>query len=122
VAEHRGVNILVVEDHLDTSRVMKLLLERHGYSVETADSVGAALEAAAHRPFDLLISDISLPDGDGLELIRKLSAVRPVRGIALSGYGMEEDVRRSLAAGFTEHLTKPVNFKRLHEVIEQILG
>jgi two-component system CheB/CheR fusion protein len=122
VAEHRGVSILVVEDHLDTSRVMKLLLERHGYSVETADSVGAALEVASHRPFDLLISDISLPDGDGLELIRKLSVVRPVRGIALSGYGMEEDVRRSLAAGFTEHLTKPVNFKRLHEVIEQILG
>jgi PAS domain S-box-containing protein len=114
-------SILLVEDHVDTGTIMKQLLERHGYSVTAADSVAAALRLASATTFDLLISDIGLPDGTGLELIEKLGDRRPAKAIALSGYGMDEDVRRSMAAGFAEHLTKPVNFRRLHEVIQNLL-
>jgi PAS domain S-box-containing protein len=117
-----SASVLVVEDHADTSSVMKILLERRGYAVETAATVGAALDVASRRSFDLLISDINLPDGDGLELMRNLVRNGPIKAIALSGYGMEEDVRRSLAAGFSEHLTTPVSYKRLYEVIERLLG
>jgi CheY-like chemotaxis protein len=114
------VRILLVDDHEDTTRAMRRLLERLGYAVRTAHSVGTALAAVSDAgPFDLLISDIGLPDGSGLELIRHLKAMRPVTGIALSGFGMEDDVRKSKEAGFYEHLTKPVNFQRLHALIRE---
>src|SRR5437764_10249500 len=96
-----NVRILLVDDHEDTSRAMKRLLERIGYEVRTASSVAGALEAATRNPFDLLISDIGLPDGSGLDLLRRLrqngdgGAARPVKAIALSGFGMEEDLRKS---------------------------
>jgi signal transduction histidine kinase/ActR/RegA family two-component response regulator len=118
---HSHASILLVEDHVDTGAIMKQLLERHGYSVTAADSVAAALRLASSATFDLLISDIGLPDGTGLQLIEQLGDRRPARAIALSGYGMDEDVRRSMAAGFAEHLTKPVDFRRLHEVIQNLL-
>jgi len=116
-----GTTILLVEDHADTALVMKLLLERKGYHVTTAPSVGAALEVASRENFDLLISDIGLPDGSGIDLIQRLSERRPVKGIALSGFGMEEDVRRSIEAGFAEHLIKPVSYQKLREAIQRIL-
>jgi CheY-like chemotaxis protein len=117
-----GLNILLVDDHLDTSRAMARLLERLGYRVRTADSVRAALDSAEKGgPVDLLISDIGLPDGSGLELMRQLLARHgPIKGIALSGFGMEEDVRRSKEAGFYEHLTKPINFTRLETAIREL--
>jgi PAS domain S-box-containing protein len=116
------VRILIVDDHADTSMVMKLLLERRGYTVLTADSVHSALAVAASEGFDLLVSDIGLPDGSGHELIEQLKAYRTVPSIALSGFGMEEDIRRSKEAGFDEHMTKPVSFQQLHEVIERLLN
>jgi DNA-binding NtrC family response regulator len=67
--------------------------------------------------FDLVISDIGLPDESGLELMRKLWGKHQLRGICISGYGMDEDVERSLEAGFVEHLTKPINFARLENAI-----
>ena len=114
--------ILLVDDHADTRKVMQALLERRGYAVTTAEDVRSGVEAAATADFDMLISDIGLPDGSGLDLIRKLAEhdIR-LKAIALSGFGMEEDVRRSKEAGFIEHLTKPVSFGRLHEMIERIL-
>jgi PAS domain S-box-containing protein len=112
--------ILLVDDHADTNRAMKRLLERLGYEVATADSVASAIAAAEHNPFDLLISDIGLPDGSGLQLIKELSKRRPVRGIALSGFGMEEDVRKSRAAGFQDHLTKPINLTRLETALRKL--
>lgn len=121
VWKEEGTTILLVEDHADTAMVMKLLLERKGYHVSIAPSVGAALELAARENFDLLISDIGLPDGSGIDLIQTLSERRPVKGIALSGFGMEEDVRRSIEAGFAEHLIKPVSYQKLREAIERIL-
>jgi PAS domain S-box-containing protein len=115
-----ALRILMVDDHEDTSRAMKRLLERLGYEVETADSVQAALQASARQRFDLLISDIGLPDGSGLDLMRRLKQDCSINGIALSGFGMEEDLQRSREAGFAEHLTKPINFRRLEAAIEQL--
>jgi two-component system, chemotaxis family, CheB/CheR fusion protein len=116
-----GRTILLVEDHPDTAKTMKKLLHHSGYQVRTADSVASALRAADAQAFDLLVCDIGLPDGSGLDLMRQLLAKRPVTAIALSGYGMEDDVRRSKEAGFVDHLTKPVDVRRLQEVIRQNL-
>jgi PAS domain S-box-containing protein len=118
----RMVQILLVEDHRDTGDMIRRLLEHEGYHVTLASSVGEAIDAASLRRFDLLISDIGLPDGTGLELLRTLAAAGPLKAIALSGFGMEEDVRKSLAAGFAEHLTKPVSFMRLHETVRRLLN
>lgn len=117
----RSAHILLVEDNADTSKVMKKLLQLDGHRVRTADSVASALRAADAEPFDLLISDIGLPDGSGLDLMRQLRARRPVKAIALSGFGMEDDVRRSKEAGFAAHLTKPVSVPTLCKVIEDVL-
>jgi CheY-like chemotaxis protein len=118
----RMAQILLVEDHSDTGDMIRRLLEHEGYRVTLASSVGEAIEAASLRRFDLLISDIGLPDGTGLELLATLAAAGPLKAIALSGFGMEEDVRKSLAAGFAEHLTKPVSFMRLHETVRRLLN
>jgi CheY-like chemotaxis protein len=119
-----GVRILLVDDHEDTNRAMRRLLERWGYKVACAFSVESALQAASSEPFDLLISDIGLPDGSGLELMRELLAQprpRPLRGIALSGFGMEDDIRKSREAGFHDHLTKPVSFQKLQAAIRDVV-
>lgn len=118
----KGAKILLVEDNSDTSKVMKVLLERRGFTVEIANSVAQAMEAGKTDSFDILISDIGLPDGSGLDIIKALSALRPVRGIALSGLGMEEDIRKSLDAGFDVHLVKPVNFEHLHDAVSKLLS
>jgi signal transduction histidine kinase/CheY-like chemotaxis protein len=117
-----GTTILLVEDHADTAMMMKLLLERKGYRVKVAPSIAEALDVAARDGFDLLISDIGLPDGSGIDLINALSKRRPVKGIALSGFGMEEDIKRSIEAGFAEHLIKPVTYQKLREAIQRLLS
>jgi PAS domain S-box-containing protein len=116
------LRILLVEDNLDTLRVMERLLKRKGHDVTAADGVVAARRIAEGREFDLLISDLGLADGSGLDLIRTLAASRPapIPGIALSGYGMDEDVRRSREAGFLEHLVKPVDFPGLEAAIRRV--
>ncbi len=120
-AQQPGFNILLVDDHEDTSKVMKVLLERRGYRVSVASTMNDGLQQALAGEYDLLISDIGLPDGSGLELMGALKQKGlELPAIALSGYGMEEDVRRSKEAGFIEHLTKPVGFRTLQEMIERI--
>jgi PAS domain S-box-containing protein len=117
----RGYRILLVEDHEDTAAVLADFLRLRGFVVRTAESVGEAMRAVAAERFDLVISDLGLPDGSGHDLMRHLRASASVRGIALSGYGMEEDIRKSREAGFLEHLTKPVDPRRLESVITQVL-
>jgi CheY-like chemotaxis protein len=93
-----------------------------GHRITVAGSVAAGLAAADQGGrIDLVVSDLGLPDGTGLELMQELNIRYGVRGIALSGYGMEEDVRRSLDAGFERHLTKPVNVQALHTAIREAL-
>ncbi len=117
-----GCQVLLVDDHIDTARAMGRLLTRWGCHVQTADTVAGALKAAAAVRPDVLISDIGLPDGSGLDLIRQLLARQPIRGIAVSGFGMEEDLARSRAAGFVDHLVKPVDVNRLQQTIRRVLA
>jgi len=117
----RSGRILLVEDSVDTAMVMSKLLRSHGYEVRTADSVAAALRAAAAESFDLMLCDIGLPDGNGLDLMRQMARQWPLKGIALSGYGMEEDIQRSKAAGFLTHLTKPVDLGTLEAALDHAL-
>ena len=120
-SEHQNAcRILLVEDHPDTARIMTRLLHGYGYTVTTADSVASALKAAGAQNFDVIISDLGLPDGSGHDLMRQILSRFSIRGIALSGYGMEEDIQRSHQAGFTEHLTKPVNMQKLRDTIDRL--
>ena len=117
-----GPRVLVVDDHVDTCTGMKMMLERRGYRVTLAHTADQAVAKTEHEQFDLVISDIGLPDRSGYELMQELSATKNLRGIALSGFGMENDVSRARAAGFSEHLTKPINFDRLDEAIQMLLA
>ncbi|MGE5608484.1 MAG: response regulator [Bacillota bacterium] len=116
-----SLRILLVEDHVDTAVVMSQVLKLDGHVVETADTMKGALDLASREDFDLMVSDLGLPDGDGLELMRRVREMgRAVKGIALSGYGQAEDIHNSRVAGFVEHLTKPVDVMRLRAVIERV--
>ncbi len=108
--------VLLVEDHEQTRLSLAKLLERRGFSVAAAGSLMEARKLIEHACFDLLISDLGLPDGNGYELMAELRGT-PLKGIALSGYGMESDVELSLQSGFTHHLTKPVNIQALDAVL-----
>ncbi len=117
----RRHRLLVVDDHADTCTGMKMMLERRGYDITVAHSAGQAVEETQHEDFDLLISDIGLPDRSGYELMSELRQSKGLLGIALSGFGMETDVNKARDAGFSEHLTKPINFDRLEQVIRRLL-
>lgn len=117
----RRRRVLVVDDHHDTCIGMKLMLERRGYKITLAHSASQAVEKASEVDFDLVISDIGLPDRSGYELMQELRATNGLRGIALSGFGMENDVNKAREAGFSEHLTKPINFERLEGAIRRLL-
>jgi light-regulated signal transduction histidine kinase (bacteriophytochrome) len=121
MAESGRLKILLVEDHKDTARVMSRLLGQD-HEVQIADSIAAARALAAKRAFDLVISDLGLPDGSGNDLMRELRARYRLKGIALTGWGMEDDIRASKEAGFACHLTKPVNFKSLTAAIRDVVG
>ena len=99
---------------------MSKLLRGNGYEVDCAASVTEALELLKANRYDILISDIGLPDGSGLELMQQTRVIQPMPGIALSGFGMEQDIRRSKEAGFAEHLIKPLNFQLLVDAIERL--
>lgn len=115
------IAILFVEDHQDTARVMQRILENAGYSVAHAESVSRARALAEGRTFDLVISDVGLHDGSGLELMLFLQSTYGLSGIALSGFGTDEDLNASSAAGFAEHLTKPIDWPVLRAAIDRLL-
>jgi len=117
----RHRRVLVVDDHRDTCTGMKRMLERRGYQITVAHTAQQAVEKVRTQEFDLLISDIGLPDRSGYELIREVQSSKTLPGIALSGFGTEHDINESLAAGFSQHLTKPINFERLEEAICNVL-
>ena len=111
--------VLLVEDHDDTRQMLTRLLRSFGCDVTAAGSVREAVELADRQTFDLLLSDIGLPDGSGHDVMRHVRERQQIRGIALSGFGQDDDLRRSREAGFEQHLTKPVNLQTLKEVILQ---
>ena len=119
----RPCRILLVEDHADTAAMMQRLLARRGYNVTLATTFAEAMDALESRTFDLLLSDLGLPDGSGLDLMRLVSSRGPkLPGIALSGYGMPDDARKSLEAGFLAHLPKPIAIERLWSAIDRALA
>src|SRR3954471_9741711 len=113
--------IFVVEDHAGTARALRIYLEKHDYQVSVADSVASALAHAKQERFDLLLCDISLPDGTGWDLMKKLSASRSVRGIAFTASGSAEDVERSRKVGFMKHVVKGSSAEDLVLAIEDAL-
>ena len=118
----RGVRILFVEDDPDTASAMSRLLTCCGYQVQTAGSVGEAVRTWSGGSFDLLISDVGLPDGTGRDILRAISGTEPVKAIVISGHGLDEDVQESRSAGFAEHLVKPVSFHALQAIIRRVTG
>ena len=114
------VRILLVDDHVDTCAVMEKLLLARGHTVTVAHDMKSALEKAHIAPFDLLISDVGLPDGSGMELMAKLSAKSRLLGIAMSGFGTNADIQKSLEAGFSQHLVKPVTMEGLDAAVEAV--
>ena len=118
----QGKTILIVEDHVDTRRVLSRTLANRGFHVATAGSVASACEQFNSEHPDLIICDIGLPDGTGWELMKKLRSLGKVKGIAVSGYGMDYDQRRSREAGFMTHLTKPIDLGKLEKLIAESLG
>lgn len=112
--------MLLVEDHADTSIVISLLLKKFGHRVTTATSVAEGVSAFRGGKFDVVLSDLGLPDGTGHDVIRQIRAESKVPAIALTGYGMEDDIRACREAGFDAHLTKPVNFAELDATIRRL--
>ncbi|HSI13166.1 MAG TPA: response regulator [Chthoniobacter sp.] len=125
-------HLLLVEDHPDTAHVMARMLRRAGFQVTVASNIAQAIaetevarkavnDSGRARPVRLVISDLGLPDGSGCDLMRRLRAEHRLRGIALSGFGMEDDVKQAEEAGFSRHLTKPVDFELLLSAIRELL-
>jgi HAMP domain-containing protein/signal transduction histidine kinase len=117
--EHQAMRILLVEDHEDSNRSLTNLLRRRGYHVQSALNFRSALDLGAKEEFDVLISDLALPDGSGIDLMQTLQSTRPLLGIALTGFGMEDDVRKSREAGFQHHLVKPIDLNKLDLLIQE---
>ena len=121
-AKKSEIRILLVEDHVPTCKALTQLLLRRKFKVSTATSIAEARHLADQESFNLLISDIGLPDGNGYELMEELGKRFNLKGIALTGYGMEQDVARSKQAGFMAHLTKPVRIDSLDNALKTILA
>jgi PAS domain S-box-containing protein len=116
----KSLRILVVEDHGDTRRTLSRLLTHFGHEISVADCTKSAMEIVQSKLFDVVLSDIGLPDGSGYDVITHAKQKQAVKGVALTGFGMDEDIRRSREAGFDFHLTKPVDFHELRSVLGQL--
>jgi CheY-like chemotaxis protein len=111
------LRVLLVEDHADTLRVLSSILTKDGFRVRTAASVADARKLLDCESFDVLVTDIGLPDRSGYQLMHAARQSQRLRGIAISGFGMEEDVQRSMEAGFEHHLIKPIDAQQLEALL-----
>jgi CheY-like chemotaxis protein len=116
-----ALRVLLVEDHHSTRKALAQLLTQRGYSVSEAESTAQARTLAKAKDFDIVVCDLGLPDGLGYDLMREFKKEFSLPGIALSGYGMESDIQQSFEAGFSAHLTKPVELATLEEAIERTI-
>lgn len=121
-ASWHPLHLLLVDDHAQTLRVLSGMLRKRGHKVSTADSVRSALQLLNEAQFDALISDIGLPDGSGCDIMRHAHQRHSLPGIALSGFGMDDDIRRGKQAGFRHYLTKPVDFHDLENCLGGIIS
>jgi CheY-like chemotaxis protein len=116
----QSLSLLLVEDHHDSATALAYLLRQYGHRVQAAGCCASARRMYADDRFDVVLCDLGLPDGDGCDLIAELSLIRPVRALAITGYGMPQDLKRTQAAGFLAHLTKPVVVERLRIVLGEL--
>jgi CheY-like chemotaxis protein len=114
------MRILVVEDHLDTMRLLAMMLDHFGHQIATADSRRGALRLLRSQNFDVVVSDIKLPDGTGYDVVSQAKRKRSIKAVAITGLSRKEDVRRSKEAGFDFHLSKPVDFQELRSILNQV--
>ena len=112
--------MLLVEDHAETARLLSRLLECSGHVVTTAGDVNSALRLAKEGRFDVVVSDIGLPDGTGYDLMRQIRQECPIPGVALTGYGMDDDLQKSTEAGFADHVLKPVDAHQLEAILSRV--
>jgi PAS domain S-box-containing protein len=120
VTTPKSLHLLLVDDHADTRGVLSRLLTKCGHEVVTTDSAQKALKLLDSHRFDALISDIGLPDANGYDLVREARRKQPLEAVALSGFGTDTDVQRSLEAGFDYHVTKPIDFDGLRSLLQKI--
>ena len=113
------LRLLIVEDHSDTSDALCRLLRHSGYAVESSATAAGALKLLEEASFDIVVSDLGLPDATGYDLMERIHGSYPVKGIAMSGYGMDEDIQKSLESGFSDHLVKPIKLEQLEEAIRR---
>ena len=116
----KPLRILLVEDHGETQRALSRLLSYFGHEISVADSIRSALEFVDAKKFDLVLSDIALPDGTGYDVISNAKQKQQLKGVALTAFGTDQGVRRSREGGFDFHLTKPVGFYELRSVLSQV--
>ncbi len=120
-ARREGLRLLLVEDHDDTREILARLLGRRGYDVDAARNAQEARSLSNGKTFDLVVSDISLPDATGYKLLEELRARHGLCGIAMSGFGSDADLARSKVAGFLEHLVKPIDAGALDAAIQRVV-
>ena len=116
----KSLRILLVEDHRDTRHALSRLLTHFGHQISVADNTQRALETMASQKFDVVLCDIGLPDGSGYEVVSQAKQKHPVKAVAITGFGTDEDVRRGKEAGFDFHLVKPIDFHELRTVLDQV--
>ena len=116
----KRLRIFLVENHFDTRKYLTLYLEQLGHTIAYAQSMEEALAAIPGGSWDLLISDIGLPDGDGWELMKRLGNSRPRNAVAISGFGMTSDTEKSMAVGYRDHLIKPVNLEEFDRILFEV--
>ena len=116
----KSLRILVVEDHSETLQALSRLLSHFGHDVSVADGARSAQSILDSKEFDVVLSDIGLPDGTGYEVISQVKRKQPIKAVAITGFGTDEDVRRGKEAGFDFHLVKPIDFHELRSVLDQV--
>jgi PAS domain S-box-containing protein len=116
----KPLHILLVEDHQDTRHALSRLLTHFGHQTSVAKNIQSALEMMASRKFDVVLCDIGLPDGSGHEVVVEAKRKGPIKAVAITGFGTDEDIRRSKEAGFDFHLIKPIDFEELQGVLDQV--
>ena len=116
------LRLLVVEDHSDLRWALQAFVEALGYDARFVESAASALQAVGERPYDVLLCDIDLPDGNGWDLLKQMEAGghRPPHAIAMSVFNLGEDVARSITAGFVLHLFKPFPPGDLKKALDMI--
>jgi CheY-like chemotaxis protein len=116
----KSLRILLVEDHSDTRRTLSRLLTHFGHQISVADNTQSALKIMGSQEFDVVLSDIGLPDGSGYDVISEAKRKQQVKAVAITGFGTDEDIRRGKDAGFDFHLVKPIDFHELRSVLDEV--